>query len=217
MPEHPWERRQGESAQAFAAFEHYRRLPPAERSLQLAWEYYWNRPGNARARHQQEAGKPHGHWTRWMRRWGWQERALAWDEEVAALARDQELELELKAKLKEQEEELRQRELMRQEARAARAVGRRILQRVLQGVEAGQLDQMQLPDLLPHLQRASALLEVGQKLDRLFSGEPTDVTRQETDARETVRKLVEIMQEFVPAERWEALAQRIEQLDPACG
>jgi hypothetical protein len=209
MAEHPWEPMEGETAKAFEAFEYYRRLPPGERSLQRAWEHYWDRPGNARARHQQEAGKPHGHWTRWMSRWRWRERALAWDEEVAALARDQELERELKAKLQEQEEEIRQRRLMREEARAARAVGRRILARILQGVEAGQLEQMQVSDLLPHLQKASVLLEVGQKLDRLFSGEPTDITRQQTDTRETVRKLVDIMQEFCPPERWQELAEKI--------
>jgi len=213
MAEHVWERQQGESPEAFAAFECYRRLPPDERSLQRAWEQYRNRPGNARERSKETAGKPHGHWTRWMRRWRWQERALAWDEQVAALARDQELERELKARLAEQEEEIRQRELMRQEARAARAVGRRVLQRVLQGVEGGQLEQLQLAELLPHLQKVSALLEVGQKLDRLFAGEPTELTRHEVQAREMVPKLLEIVREFVPAERWDQLAEKLEALE----
>jgi hypothetical protein len=144
-----------------------------------------------------------------MSQWRWQERALRWDEEVAALARDQELDRELKARLAAQEEEIRQRQLMREEAKAARAVGRRILLRILQAVDAGQLDQMDLSDLLPHLARASTLLEVGQKLDRLFAGEPTEVTRQEIDTRGTVRRLVAIMQEFVPEERWQELADKI--------
>jgi hypothetical protein len=138
---------------------------------------------------------------------------LAWDQEVTALARDQELERELKARLAAQEEESRQRKLMQEEARAARAVGRRILLRILQGVEAGQLDELALSDLLPHLAKASTLLEVGQKLDRLFSGEPTDITRRETNTAELVRKLLAVMQQFVPEERWEALARKIESLE----
>ena len=213
MPEHHWERQQGESAQAYEAFEYYRRLPPGERSLQRAWEDHCNRPGQARERRGRGTGGPHGHWTRWMSRWRWKERALAWDEEVAALARDQELERELKSRLAAQEEELRQRQLMREEARAARAVGRRILLRILQGVEAGQLDELALSDLLPHLAKASTLLEVGQKLDRLFQGEPTDLTRVETDAREVVGKLVAVMQQYVPEGKWEELAQKLDTLE----
>ena len=209
MPEHPWEPMEGETAKAFEAFGYYRRLAPGQRSLQQAWEDYWSRPGNALQRSKKGAGRPYGHWTRWMSKWRWQERALAWDAEQAEIERDQRLDRELREQAQAHEEELRQRQLMREEARAARAVGRRILARILQGVEAGQLDQMQVSDLLPHLQKASALLEVGQKLDRLFSGEPTDMTRQETDTRETVRKLVDIMQEFCPPDRWEELAEKI--------
>jgi len=209
MSEHPWERQQGESPQAYLAFECYRRIAAGERSLQRAWQDHCNQPGQARQRRGKEAGRPHGHWTRWMFRWRWQERALAWDEEVSALARDQELDRELKARLATQEEELRQRRLRKEEALAACTVARRMLLRVLQAVDAGQLDQLALADLLPHLAKVSTLLEVGQKLDRLLSGEPTDITRRETDTRETVGKLVGIMQEFCPPERWQELAEKI--------
>jgi len=209
MSEHPWERQQGESPQAYLVFECYRRIAAGERSLQRAWQDHCNQPGQARQRRGKEAGRPHGHWTRWMFRWRWQERALAWDEEVSALARDQELDRELKARLATQEEELRQRRLRKEEALAACTVARRMLLRVLQAVDAGQLDQLALADLLPHLAKVSTLLEVGQKLDRLLSGEPTDITRRETDTRETVGKLVGIMQEFCPPERWQELAEKI--------
>ncbi len=132
---------------------------------------------------------------------------------MAALARDQELDQELKTRLAAQQEERRRHSLMREEAKAARAVGRRILLRTLQAVDAGQLDQMDLADLLPHLARASTLLEVGQKLDRLFAGEPTEVTRQEIDTRGMVRRLLAVMQDFVPEERWDELAQRLDRLE----
>jgi hypothetical protein len=85
----------------------------------------------------------------------------------------------------------------------------------MQGVEAGQLDSLSLSALLPHLQKISSLLETGQKLDRLSQGEPSDVTRQETDLHELVPRLVGIMQGFVPAERWEELAQKLDELDAA--
>ncbi len=47
MPEHRWERQQGESAKAFDAFECYRTLGP-DRSLQAAWEKHYTRPGTLR-------------------------------------------------------------------------------------------------------------------------------------------------------------------------
>jgi len=213
MSEHPWERQPGESAQALAAFECYRRLPPSERSLQRAWEEHCRQPGQLAKRRGKEPGRPHGHWTRWMSRWHWRERALAWDAHVAELARDQELDRELQERLAAQEEELRQRRLMKEEAQAARAVGRRLLLRTLQGVDAGQLEQMSVTDLLPYLGKASTLVDMGQKLERLLAGEPTEITSNEADTRKTVARLVEIMQQFVPEERWQELAQTLARLE----
>ena len=217
MPEHSWERQQGESAKAFAAFECYRMLGP-ERTLQAAWEKHYTRPGTLRERQRkgkERASQFPGYWGAWASKWRWRERAGAWDEEVAALARDQELDRALKARAAEQEEETRQRQLMREEAWAARTVARRFLRRLMQGVEAGQLDRLSVAELLPHLQRISALLETGQRLDRLFQGEPSDVTRVETDLQEVVPKLVALMQEFVAPERWGELAERIDRLEAA--
>ena len=199
MPECPWERQTGETAKAFGAFECYRILGP-DRSLQAAWERYYTRPGRLKQRrrkHKEEAGQFPGYWGKWASTWRWRERAAAWDEEVAALARDQELDRELQARMAEQEEELRQRRLMREEARAARAVARRLLRRLMQGVEAEQLDGLSLEQLLPHLQKISSLLETGQKLDRLCSGEPSDVTRLETDLQQLIPKLVEVIARHV--------------------
>ena len=216
MAEHPWERQQGESGKAFDAFECYRMLGP-DRSPQAAWEKHYTRPGTLLARQRkgkEQAGQFPGYWGAWATKWQWRERAAAWDEEVAALARDQELDRELRARMADQEEDLRQRKLMKEEARAARAVARQLLRRIMQGVGAGQLDGMKVPALLPHLQRISALLETGQKLDRLAAGEPNDVTKLQTDREDLIPKLVAIIQEFVPTERWEAVAEKLDQLDP---
>ena len=200
MPERrPWERQEKETAKAFEAFECYRMLGP-DRSLQAAWGKYYTRPGTLRARQRkgkEEARQFPGYWGAWATKWQWRQRAGAWDEEVAALARDQELDRELKAKLAEQEQERRQRQLMKEEAWAARAVARRLLRRLMEGVEEGQLEGLSLLQLLPHLQKVSSLLETGQRLDRLSSGEPSDITRLETDVRELVPKLVEVITRHV--------------------
>lgn len=215
MGEQPWARQEGETAKAFDAFETYRMLGP-DRTLQAAWEKYYTRPGTLRERRRkgkEEAGQFPGYWGKWASRWRWSERAAAWDEEVAALARDQELDRELQRRMAEQEEERRQRQLMKEEARAARAVGRRLLRRLLEGLERGELEHTKAADLLPHLQKISGVLEVGQRLDRMFAGEPTDVTRLETDTREIVQKLLGVLQEFVPAERWGELAEKLDELE----
>jgi hypothetical protein len=213
MPEpRPWERQEGESAKAFSAFEIYRRLGPA-RTIEEAWRQHWSLSG---ARHAGIAApRAMPYFSEWAVQWRWQERALAWDDDMAARARDEEEDRELERLRQEKEEELRQRQLMREEARAARTVGRRVLLRTLQGIDIGQLDQMNVPDLLPYLQKAATLLEVGQKLERLYSGEPTDVTRQETVSAETLAALLAILQEFVPEERWGELAERLTGLDAA--
>jgi len=214
MAEHMWDRQPGETDNAYHACELFRRLGP-DRTVQQAWEQYWGRPGNRRKAGGKQAGQAQGYFRAWSSRHRWHERAVAWDEEVAALARDQELDRELKARLEAQEEERRQRQLMQEEARAARAVGRRLLRRLLEGIEGGELEQTKVADLLPHLQKVSSLLETGQKLDRLFSGEPSDVTRLETDTQEVIGKLLAILQEFVPQERWGELAEKLDGLEIA--
>jgi len=160
----PWERQQGETAKGFAAFDLFRRLGPG-RTVQAAWEQYWQRPGNRRRTGDKEAGVPHGYFRAWSSRWRWHERAAAWDEEVAAMARDQELDRELRARVAEQEEDLRQRRLMREEARAARAVGRQILARVLRAIENRELEGLSLSSILPHLQKVGTLIDLGQRLE----------------------------------------------------
>ncbi len=210
-----WEPMRGESARAFAAFELYRRLGPA-RTVEEAWRQYWGRPGARRSRASTStAPRVMPYFSEWAVRWQWRERALAWDAEQAEIERDQRLDRELQQRAREHEEELRQRQLLREEARAARAVGRRVLLRALQGIEVGQLDQMSVPDLLPYLQKAVTLVEVGQKLERLYAEDPADAARQEALSPGTYARLLAVMQEFVPEERWGELAERLMGLDAA--
>ncbi len=210
-----WEHQEGEGAKALEAFECYRMLGP-DRSLQAAWERYYTRPGTLRARQRrgkEEAGQFPGYWGAWATKWGWTERAAAWDEEVAALARDQELDRELKARMAEQEEEQRQRRLRREEARAARAVGRRGLLRILQEIEGQQLDSMKLAELIPHLRRFLDAVTEGQRLERLEMGEPTEITQQVSQA--LASRLADVIRRYVPPEQWETVAAEMDQvLDP---
>ncbi len=162
---HPWEREEGETAKGFEAFELFRRLGPS-RTVQGAWEQYFNRPGNRRKAGGKQAGLAQGYFRAWSSRWRWHERAAAWDEEVAAMARDQELDRELRARVAEQEEEQRQRQLRREEARAARTVGRQILVRVLKAIENRELEGMPLSSILPHLQKVGTLIDLGQRLEQ---------------------------------------------------
>jgi len=166
MPErHPWERQEGETAKGFEAFELFRRLGP-DRTVQAAWEQYFFRPGTRRERGTKGVSPAPGYFKRWSARWRWHERAVAWDEEVAALARDRELDCALRARVAEQEEEQRQRHLRREEARAARTVGRQILVRVLKAIENRELEGLPLSSILPHLQKVAALIDLGQRLEQ---------------------------------------------------
>ena len=214
MAKHPWEPMEGESSRAFGAFEIYRQLGPA-RTVEEAWRKYWSRPGTRRRR----TGKTSPprvmpYFSRWAVKWRWRERALGWDEEQASIERDQRLDRELQEKARQHEEEIQQRQLWKEEARAARTFARRMLMRALQGIDGRELDDMTVREILPHVQRISTLLEVGQRLERMALGEATDVTRQEVSlSAEIEEKLLVLMQRYVPAERWQELAEELIALD----
>jgi hypothetical protein len=69
----PWERQDGESAPAFAAFCHYRDLGP-KRSLLRAYQ-----------QHKPDAEQLAGIWSEWSAKWRWYDRALAYDDHLEAL------------------------------------------------------------------------------------------------------------------------------------
>jgi hypothetical protein len=214
MDRHPWEAIKDERALAFSAFEIYRRLGP-NRTVEQAWRLYWNRPGTRRKRGDNTSPpRVMPYFSKWAVQWRWRERALAWDAEQTAIERDQRLDRELREKAKEHEEELRQRQLWKEEARAARTLARRLLMRGLQGIDAREIEDMGVREILPHSQRLAALLEVGQRLERMALGEPTDVVRQVTAlSPELQEKLLALLQRYVPPDRWQELAQELTTLD----
>ena len=109
----------------------------------------------------------------------------------------------------QQQEEIRQRQLMREEARAARAVGCRGLLRILQEIEGQQLESMKLAELIPHLKRFLDAVTEGQRLEREVD-EPPPATRQ-LDVR-TERALAELICEYVPQEQRKSVAEQFDRI-----
>jgi hypothetical protein len=72
----PYERRDDESARAFSAFEHYRNMPPARRTLDGAYQEFTGHTARAS-----------GHWKDWHRNFDWIARAAEWDRAQDAAAR----------------------------------------------------------------------------------------------------------------------------------
>ncbi len=70
---HPWEKQEGESGKAFAAFCLYRDQPPRSRTIEEAWRRYTG------ARKEEKGRKSGGFFSRWVKNHAWKERADAYD------------------------------------------------------------------------------------------------------------------------------------------
>ena len=195
MADHPnWHRQEGEGARAYACFCRYRDYGP-DRSIRKAVRAYLTSASkDSQPRRYKAHPQPQAYlrsvawwWGKLSRRYRWVERVKAFDEHQAVLRQkiaDGRAIAEMEREVAEEEQ---QRQLRREEARAARAVGRQILRRVMKAIENRELEGLALSAILPHLQKASTLLEVGQKLERLELGEVTDRTEHKADPK--VRKV----------------------------
>lgn len=86
MARKPWDRMEGESDKAFAAFNVYKNLTPSERSKsRVSYEIYDKKRGMSWASDK----KPHGRVNKWSVDFNWVERAGAWDVEQARVANAQ--------------------------------------------------------------------------------------------------------------------------------
>jgi multidrug efflux pump subunit AcrA (membrane-fusion protein) len=104
-------------------------------------------------------------WKRWALRWQWEERCQAWDEYRVAEQRQADDRAAAEAAIAEAEENERQRQLYLEQARLARRVSEHLLAQVLQCIEAGELHEMSLSELLPHLHAIGELMETGQRIE----------------------------------------------------
>jgi hypothetical protein len=95
-----WDRLKNEPERAHRAFESYRYLPSAQRTLIEAYRQHVGNPG---------AAKPSDTWSRWSREFAWRERAAAYDAHMDRL-REKSME---KVIQQQAEEQARQLERMR--------------------------------------------------------------------------------------------------------
>lgn len=162
----PWEKQPQESRQAYEAFTVYRAQGKGERSIM--------KTAKEMAKGRQQLG-------RWSSRWSWVARCQAWD----AYCLDAADEAARKAVADEAMEIRREQNVvLRQQLQAGRALMRECL-RAIQ-TEKGKKD----PD-------ARNLALAGQALDRaiaaqrLATGMPTELTRQDVNLRKTVEEAME--------------------------
>jgi len=99
-PRELWDRLDSEPERAYRAFEVYRNLPSAERTLISAYRRHVGNP---------DAAKPSDTWSGWSRHFAWRERAAAYDAHIDRL-REKSME---KVIQQEAEEQARQLERMR--------------------------------------------------------------------------------------------------------
>ena len=173
MADHPiWHKQDREGAKAFAHFCRYRDYG-ADRSLRKAVRRYLESPSkDTQPRRYKTHPRPRAYldavswaWGKLSRRHRWVERVRAYDAHQAALRQkiaDDRAIAEMERQVAEEEQ---QRQLRREEARAARAVGRQILRRVLKAIENRELEGLPLAEILPHLQKVGSLIELGQRLE----------------------------------------------------
>jgi hypothetical protein len=148
-----WERQNNESSKAYAAFCVYRDLGP-ERSLDKALSVANKKPTNRR------------HWSRWMEKYRWYERAQAYDDYIERKER------------KEKEKAILEKadEMADRHVKLAKAFQQRIAQ-ALQQIDPAQLSPSDM----------AKWLDVATKLERLSIGEPTEIGKQEVSGQVTNR------------------------------
>jgi hypothetical protein len=156
---------------------------------------------------------------RWSKRFHWMERVQAYDAHQAAVQQKIADDQAAAERQRQAAEEQQQRQLRRQEAQAARAVGRRGLLRILHEIERQQLEQMQLPQLIPHLKKFLDAVTEGQRLERSEDRESAEVVEPIDKTIERVlRAAFEIIRDMIEPARWdEASARVIAAVDPGSG
>ena len=207
----PWERWYGETRKAYDAFCCYRDLE-ATRSLAAV--------GNT-------LGKSDVLMARWSARWGWVERAGAWDDHAAAIASDRALDAQLAVKAAENEENLKQQAARLAEARSLAATARATLNtaapvalaRLKRAQEQvaelladplsrpGALDEA-IKDAIAALNWASKSLEIAHRLEALALGKATNRTAIQLDPA-SVDKLADIITRNVPEDRWDTVVDEV--------
>lgn len=200
----PWDMQEGEPRRHYRRFLVYRDMG-AERSVRRACEVA-KVPKEGRV----------GTWDYWRKisfRWKWGERVRAYDEWREALAQKHADERAAELAIAEAEENVKQAGLRVDENRHLRTLGRAVALRILQVIGQGALsemtsrkvkkikqttavdgsferDEMETKSVFELAGLAVQAIEIGQKLERLDAGKPTDITQdvgQDQGAQEIAR------------------------------
>lgn len=195
----PWDRREGESQQAYSAFLRFRDLGPSR----MVVEAYRQ---EQRARGRRVAKEPHGRWFTWLRQHQWAARALAWD-----------------AFLREQAEQVTRdaiHDAINRHIAEAKALQELALRRIKQDREATDVKGQLGPGAVAATTQA---LTEGVALERLSLGLPSTITRTEQEVSAIVDaslrlwdQLLALFQTHVCAECQERIRGEIESLTRVC-
>ena len=166
-----WERQPDEGSKAYAAFCVYRDLGP-ERSLDKALSKANKKPTNRR------------HWSRWMEKYRWYERAQAYDDYIE--------------KKKREGNEKAILEMAERHVKLAKAF-LLIIAQALQQIDPAQLSPSDM----------AKWLDIATKLERLSRGVPTEIGKQEVQGQVTQRYEYDITQRIEQyADVYRQLARR---------
>lgn len=160
-----WERREGESPSAYAAFCAYYVLPPQERSIDAAWK------SAAKPRQKRDGKRAPGNWAKWSSQFNWVKRAAAHDEHLAELDRLKWVERRKQL----QEADWQDGQTIRQQVMDALPEASRFIKRKevrIKG-ERGQPDQLIVTESFNIVGLVNALTGA-DKLQRLATDEPTE-------------------------------------------
>ena len=207
----PWERQAGESDRAFEVFALYRDMGPRRRSLLGVCELL--KPSGTDGGPKRVSAWGRVRW--WAERWSWTERAAAYD--AAQDRRRREREEAIRA-------EARERHLAT--ARRLQDFGATVLARalelepelaamnlarykvVLEDKRSGKRAETDRKGLAEVLPLALDALKEGIGLERLIYGEPSSIRVEITE--EQAQALLVTIQQHVPTERWNEVADALE-------
>ena len=174
-----WARQEGESTKAFEGFATYRDMGPA-RSLAAVG---------------QALGKTKAAYEPWSSRWGWVERAGAWDDEADRLMRQRDM----------AERQEARRQMLAEHARVGQTlvqVGAEVLAAYdVSNPETGEAAKARIAAL--SASDAARLVDTGAKMERLARGESTERVGMR-DAMAWVDGFVEVALTHLPLEAHEA-------------
>jgi cysteinyl-tRNA synthetase len=156
----------------------------------------------------------------WSVKWGWVDRVAAYEDYQEAIRQKVADDVAIQVAIKAAEENARQATLRVDENRHLRTLGRAVALRILQVIGQGALgemglrkvkkvnqttakdgsferDETEIKSVFELAGLAVQAIEIGQKLERLDAGKPTDITQGDGDTAQVIelaRKALELLE-----------------------